>query len=292
MLAIKKLLHINNRIHRCISIQNVSLGLLIPCKIQARLFSNKVRSLKDAPEGLRPWQLLGLRIFGYFRKDSLRIRQAQAIYRSCVQQAESPSILRALELPDDKFLTRHQLISVHVWIVNKRLLQEGTKAAKKLQAEVFDTLWENTERRVRNAGVAETSLSKSMAEIQKISFGAMVSYDIGLKIKDDDDFELSSAVWRNLFASRENVTDDKVIRVAKWMRAEVNRVSSIPFDVIEEGQLDFTLPEGVEVTDQDKTLSVNKGLDGEWRRALAVSGQYYWWNVKTRESTWDNPINK
>ena len=253
--------------------------------LQTRTLAGSVR---DAPEGLKPWQLLGLRIFGYFGAASVRIRQAQAIYRSCYQHADHPALRRSLGLPDDAFASRHQLILIHVWIVNKRLLLEG-KPGKKLQAELFDTLWENSERRIRNAGIPEMSVSKNMAEIQKISFGAMVSYDIGLKKSDDGDFELGSAVWRNLFASKEDVPEDRVYKVARWMRSEVKRVLEMPYSQIEEGQLDWTMPEGIEITEDDRRLMVEKGMEGEWRTAMAVDGKVYWWNTKTRESRWDRP---
>jgi hypothetical protein len=247
------------------------------------------RSIRDAPEGLKPWQILGLRIFGYFGPASTRIRQAQAIYRSCTYHAESPSLRRELQLPNDAFASRHQLTVIHVWIVNKRLIKERSKSARKLQSELFDTFWENTERRIRQAGIAEMSVSKNMGEVQKITFGAMVSYDIGLKTTDDKDHELASAVWRNLFASQESVPDELVYRVARWMRSEVDRVVNLPLSQVEEGDLEWTLPDGSQVTEEDRKQLIEKGLDGEWRSAIAVDGKQYWWNTKTRESKWEKP---
>ena len=29
---------------------------------------------------------------------------------------------------------------------------------------------------------------------------------------------------------------------------------------------------------------------GEWRKALTEAGKVYWWNVRTRESRWDDPM--
>jgi hypothetical protein len=225
---------------------------------------------------------------GYFGKASTRIRQAQAIFRSCIQQAASPSLRRSLQLPVEGFAPQHQLTLIHLWIVNKRLVAEGKKA-KKLQAELFDTFWENCERRIRQAGIPELSMNKNLAELQKVSFGAMVAYDIGLKKTNDDDQDLGSAVWRNLFASKDNVPDETVLRVTRWMRSEVKRVMSLPWSQIEEGQLDWTFPEGVNVTEDDRKYLLDKGLEGEWRSAIAVTGQTYWWNVRTRESRWEKP---
>jgi len=261
---------------------------LLLCTAPSGLQRQFSQSVRDAPDGLEPWQLLGLKLFGYFGSASVRIRQAQAIYRSCMQQADSPSLRRALQLPSEGFAPQHQLILLHVWIVNKRLLQEGKKG-RKLQAELFDTLWENSERRIRHAGIQEMSVSKNMTEVQKVSFGAMVAYDIGLKKTEDNDQELGSAVWRNLFASKDDVLEENVLRVTKWMRAEVKRVMELPFRQIEEGQIDWTFPEGVVITENDKKLLVDQGLEGEWRTAIAVTGQTYWWHTKTRESRWDKP---
>ena len=251
---------------------------------QVRSFS----SVRDAPEGLKQWQLLGLRVFGYFGTASTRIRQAQAIYRSCMQQANLPALRRGLGLPQEGFAPQHQLILLHVWIINKRLLVEGKKG-KKLQAELFDTLWENSERRIRHAGVQELSVSKNMTEVQKVSFGATVAYDIGMKKTDDNDRELGNALWRNLFASNDEITEERVFRVTRWLRSEVERVKALPWNQVEEGQIDWTLPEAIMILDADKKILLDQGLDGEWRTAIAVNGKTYWWNTRTRESRWERP---
>jgi cytochrome b pre-mRNA-processing protein 3 len=237
-----------------------------------------------------PWQVWGLRLFGYFRPASLRIRQAQAMYRSSMLQADSPSLRRGLGLPMDGFAPQHQLLLIHLWIINKRLLAEG-KPGKKLQVELFDTLWENTERRIRRAGIQELSVNKSLAEIQKLTFGAMVAYDIGLKKTDDNDQELGSAIWRNLFASRSEVPDETVLSVCRWMRSEVERIKKLPMAKVEEGELEWTLPEGIKVTEGDKEYMRQHGMEGEWRSELAVNGQIYWWNTKTREAQWEKPAS-
>ena len=227
-------------------------------------------------------------MMGYNSRSSTRIRNAQGLLRSCVQRAGMPTWAREAKLDTSKFLPKHELLLVHVWVLNRRMLAGGPEG-KLLQKEVFDLLWENTERRIRAAGVNEMSVQKQLREVQKVSFGALVSYDVGLKNVEDKDLELASAVWRNLYGHDKDIPDELVMRVAKWMRAEVGRLSTVPLQTLEEGSIGWTLPIGFRVTEEDVRREELSGDRGEWRSAMSVGGKTYWWNIHTRESRWERP---
>lgn len=133
------------------------------------------------------WKLL-LTLMGYYGKESTAIRQSQTMFRTCLQRSGHPAFVRYLGLTED-FVPLHQILLLHVWIVNRRLLGEG-KTGKLVQETFFDTLWENTERRLRAIGIHEISINKQLTEVQKWSFGALVAYDVGYKSEGDADQEL------------------------------------------------------------------------------------------------------
>jgi hypothetical protein len=231
-----------------------------------------------------------LKWFGYYGKDSTRIRTAQGLFRTCTERTAMPTWARCTGLKTNEFMPNHQLLLIHIWILNKKLLTEGPEG-KKLQVEIFETLWENTERRMRGAGVNEMRIMRNLSEVQKVSFGALVGYDFGFKNTMDNNHELGSAVYRNLFASQPP-SDEVVMTIASWMRSEVNRLTTtISLErLIKEGP-HWTLPKGFIVTEEDLRLEEQLGQRGLWRKAISVEGKTYYWNVKTRESRWDKPTS-
>ena len=218
-----------------------------------------------------------LRLFGYFGEESVLIRQSSALLYSAEQQA-SESYVRYLRQPDE-FMPRHQIIMLHIWMLHKRLMADGAQG-KALQAELFEALWENTMRRIRATGVHEMTVNKHLRDVQRMSLGAATSYDYGLAHDNDDNLELGSALWRNLFMKREQVPDQLVLDMATFVRKEVDRIGSIPRDELYNGQFSWSLPAGV------KPDSI---LQTPWRRAIAVDGRPYFWNSVTREASWEVP---
>lgn len=242
----------------------------------------------------KPWELFALRVLGYYGKESTRIRQALHIYRTCKDAANNPTLRRNLKsLPTNSFQTEHQLILVHIWIMHNRLLLEG-RPGQKLNHEIFHNLWGNTERRMRLGApeLPEISFSKNSTDIQKMSFGAMVSYDLGLKIETDNDHDLASALFRNLWQHQDNTANEKeVYAMARWMRKEVQRTKrEWTFDQILRNEFKFTLPRGFgPETRQDRWESERLGLTGQYKCELDIRGRPYWWDVNTRETYWQRP---
>lgn len=242
----------------------------------------------------KPWELFTLRMMGYYGPESTRIRQALHVYRSCKDRANNPTLRRNLaSLPVNSFQTEHQMILVHVWIMHNRLLAEG-KPGQQLNHEIFNHMWLNTERRMRFGApdLPEMSFSKNSTEIQKMSFGAMVSYDLGLQIDNDNDHDLASALFRNLWQHQTDSANEKeVYAMAKWMRREVKRAKrEWTFDDVCRNEFKWTMPKGFSPpTAEDRAESDRLGLSGKYRRELDIRGRPYWWDVDTRQSFWERP---
>ena len=83
-----------------------------------------------------------------------------------------------------------------------------------------------------------------------------------------------------------------VLEVAGWLRSECERVSKVPLDQVLRGEIGWTFPRGVIVTEADERLVERRGNAGLWRSQLSVDGRVYWWNVVTRESRWERPAGE
>lgn len=227
--------------------------------------------------GKNPFRWL-LKFAGFYSDESTHIRQTTAMYQSCLLQSSGDDIYTELGI-EESFYFRHSLIILHIWLLHHRLRSlKNIELQKDLQEHLFDRVWDDTLRRVRALGVQELSVNKYVRDTQTFSFGAAVAYDYGLS---SDDHELGSSLFRNLFAGRDEIPDEKVLSMVKYVRDQVTNLAEHGDDDIVAGNIKWLSLPG--------STNAVAGHD-EWREALSEDGRIYWWNTKTRQSTWENPI--
>lgn len=226
-----------------------------------------------------------LKLMGYYGQESTSIRIGQALFRGCEEQSRLLCEDKAFGLEFDwydkkNFLARQQVLMLHVWMMHKRLLRaESADRGKEVQENLFDSLWDNTTRRVRATGVYELTVNKHLSSVQKICFTAALSYDQGMEIKDDEDLELGSAIWRNVFQSDPHTPDECVYKMSDYVRNQVEAFSQLKDKDLFDAKVNW----------MDLNVEGAGGNMSEWRQAMAVDGKAYWWNVRTRESRWTDP---
>jgi len=102
---------------------------------------------------------------------------------------------RVAKMPDT-FMSWFQVTTLHVWMVMARLRQEGPEG-KRIIDELWNTLWEDVEHRMRVSGMEDQQIMEhSMKSMLENFLGTTLSLDEGL-IKDD--MVMSGALWRNFF---------------------------------------------------------------------------------------------
>ena len=98
-------------------------------------------------------------------------------------------------------------------------------------------------------------------------------------------------------------SDDRQPRAARYVETNLDALYATPTEAILEGRIAWgELPKwgiaaataGSPATDGAVgATSTDEEADeelGEWRKALTEAGKVYWWNVRTRESRWDDPL--
>jgi cytochrome b pre-mRNA-processing protein 3 len=245
----------------------------------------KVAALtKERDQFFGRWNWL-LKLLGYYGNESTDIRSGQALFRSSEQQStlavKDPAFGLSFDFFDSKnFMQHQQLLMLHVWMIHRRLLKES-ESGKALQEVLFDTLWEDTTRRIRATGVHELTVNKHLATVQKSCFTSAVSYDHGLTITNDENLELGSAIWRNVYSSDPKTPDESVYRMAEYVR---NQIASL------EAQTNAELFEGrVSWLDVNVAAKAAEAQQSDWRQAVAPNGRAYYYHVKTRETRWTKP---
>jgi hypothetical protein len=205
------------------------------------------------------------------------------------------------------FRSKQNLIVAHVWMVHKRLIQEGEEG-KKLQEELFDQLWQDTMHRIRGMGVPEMSVNKHLKNVQHMSFGLCVSLDQAVKDQTNEHDvieEIAGCMWRYPYQRREDVDEDRVVALAKYVRTEQLSLQQLPAPALLEGRFawgslpkfppipkDYKPIENVQPFENEAEEAAQTTAEkGEWRTAISATGKIYYWNTVTRESRWEKPKN-
>lgn len=138
------------------------------------------------------------RLFATHRSDDKPA--AAALYRAVVAQAREPAFFVMYGVPDTVD-GRFDLIALHMFLVLHRLKQDSRAAG--LSQIVFDTMFEDMDRSLREMGVGDLGVGRRVRAMGEALYGRIAAYEAGL---DAGDAELSGALRRNLYGTVEEAS--------------------------------------------------------------------------------------
>lgn len=127
-------------------------------------------------------------------------REAPAVhlYEAVVAQARNPAFVLHYEV-DDTVDGRFDLIVLHMFAVLNRLKGRGG-AAEELSQALFDTMFADMDRSLREMGVSDMSVGKRVRAMADGFYGRVAAYDAGL----GEGLEaLAAAIQRNVHRGAE-----------------------------------------------------------------------------------------
>lgn len=176
---------------------------------------------------------------------SLPAYQGIQLFYLCKEQADAAEWYKSWGVMEN-FHGNHGMLMMHIWMVNRRLLQfPDSPVRTEVQESLFEALWADTSARIRAAGISEISVNARLKDVQSWSLPTCMELDYAYTLlhglqKDSSnqtnaDLRGPSAVidaiggtiWRQIFqkkaVSAADLPDDQSMAVTETMVEQLAR---------------------------------------------------------------------
>ncbi|MDX1482866.1 MAG: ubiquinol-cytochrome C chaperone family protein [Alphaproteobacteria bacterium] len=170
-----------------------------------------------------------------YRRRGLQ-RPAEAVYGALVAQARRPWFYRELGVPDT-VEGRFEMISLHAFLVLNRLKaarRAGVGRAEDLGQAVFDLMFADMDRNLREMGTGDLGVAKRVKGLIKGFYGRAKAYEDGLAAGRQP---LVAAIERNVYGG--TAPNGSAGRLAAYLEDSVTRLEGQAVEALEAGELRF-----------------------------------------------------
>ncbi len=161
---------------------------------------------------------------------------AEALYSALLIQSRQPYFYTDLQVPDTVD-GRFDMVLLHSFVVLRRLGhlgQAGDKTARRLSQAVYDVMFVDMDRAVREIGVGDLSVKKHIRRMMKAFNGRVAAYDAGL----GDDAVQHDALRRNLYGTVKTEIPTAVLDImTAYIQSSVRHVDTMTMDELVKAQI-------------------------------------------------------
>ena len=175
------------------------------------------------------------RLLALFQRRRDRRHAAQQLYRTLVEQARQPVFYAAWAVPDSRD-GRLQLVSIHAILLMRRLRDEG-QAGQALAQRLFDLMFEDLDRHLREWGVGDLSVGKHAKKLAQSFLGLAAALDPVLAEKDRAGLEV--VLRRNVYSEIAAPQPLAVSRLADYVLEQSSWLDNLAGAQLLDGHLRF-----------------------------------------------------
>lgn len=155
------------------------------------------------------------------------------VYELIVAQARRPEFYRDLGVADS-LDGRFDMLTLHAMLILRRFKSEPERTAKTGQ-DLFDHMFFDMDRSLREIGVSDLSVGKRVKEMGSAFLGRVAAYEKGFAEPGN---ALEEALIRNVY--RDSAPDEESPRrLASYMRTLDSQLSGLPLESILAGEKAF-----------------------------------------------------
>lgn len=168
----------------------------------------------------------------FFRKknDPARVA-AERLYDGLVVQARQPVFFSDYWVPDTVD-GRFDMVLMHSFVVMRRL-GNGNQAARDLSQALYDVMFVEMDRAVREMGIGDLSVKRHVRRMMRAFNGRMEAYEMGLA----DHARMRDALRRNLYGTVKGFVPFEIVDViAEYLRESVQAVATMEMAMLMGGE--------------------------------------------------------
>lgn len=163
-----------------------------------------------------------------------RLKAAQLIYKSCVDQARHVAFYRDAYVPDT-LTGRFDMIALHVGLVVTQCQNQGA-LGEKLSQTIFDAMFVNLDQTCREIGIGDLSVPRHIKRMMAAFKGRALAFDEALKETDD---VLKQTIIRNIYAGNPPPSEKILSEFCVYIRTLHAYLSQQTYEQLMTGTLSF-----------------------------------------------------
>jgi len=142
-----------------------------------------------------------------------RAEAAHALYAAAVDRARSPAFYSDMGVADSVD-GRFDMVALHAFLLMRRL-GAGGEAARQVSQALFDLMFADMDRSLREMGVGDLSVGKRIKQMAQAFYGRIAAYEQALGGQGEG---LDEALLRNLYRG-EDPGPERLARMAAYVKA-------------------------------------------------------------------------
>ena len=186
-------------------------------------------------------------MFTLFKKKQDENEAAARLYEVIIAQSREPAFYEAYEVPDTVD-GRFDLICLHTFLVMNRLFTAGRHGTKLAQG-LFDYMFRDMDRVLREMGVGDLGVPKQMKRMMKGFNGRAMAYREALR--SEDPYDLVYTIMRNLYGSMPEPSEDNAKIMALYIHETISFLAKQPDESVLQGYIEFKVMDNGE--DEEET---------------------------------------
>ncbi len=171
-----------------------------------------------------------------FRRKDVQPDPVAGLYAALVQKARDPDFYMDLGVPDTVD-GRFDMIVIHAMLVMRRLREKPDEVHTTGQ-RLFDLMFTDMDRSLREMGVGDMSVGKHVKRMARAFYGRAAAYESGM---DESPAALAKAIGDNLYRHGPP-PEGAVAGIASYLTRATAHLAAQSVDDIVAGRIDFTVP--------------------------------------------------
>jgi cytochrome b pre-mRNA-processing protein 3 len=161
---------------------------------------------------------------------------ARKLYESAVAQARREVFYLSYGVPDS-LDGRFEMVSLHVILLLRRIKQEEGEEAKAIGQALFDLMFADMDRSLREMGVGDLGVAKRVKAMAQAFYGRLAAYDAALK--EDSEDALRKALRRNLLGTLPEVEEAGLAALSAYVLTQAGALAEQGREAVLDGSLRF-----------------------------------------------------